>query len=228
MVSFELLRHYIFINPIDINSDIHQSEYLTTIKKEHNKYYVNNEKITYWNYNEIASLLKDYDTVLYDLFMQLNTNYAALLADIGRYVILYFYGGIYSDLKCMSNKKMIDFLGEMKKEGVLFIAESHPTGVRLIRNGNIISLYKKHQLLDDTLQYIKHALIEEKKQNTKGPEKVWQVGSKIYIDLFTKNRSETVINIPLLKEGYIIWNASIHSSRIAKWQSTVEYLFKQS
>lgn len=226
MTHFELLRHYIFINPNDINSDINMCGILNKTKKEHRKYYVNNEKIIYWGYNDIAILLKKYDTLLYDLFLQLNVQYAALLADIGRYLILYFYGGVYSDLKCISTKKMINFLVEMKSKGVRLIGESHPNNLKNIRNTNIISLCERHELLHDTLQKIKYALVDAKKNKIKGPREMWIIGSKTYIDLFKESELESVINTPLLAAGYIVHDPEIYSSRIAKWQSTFEYLFK--
>lgn len=226
MSQFELIRHYIFINPNNINSDIHKCDFLKKIKKEHAKYYINNEKVIYWDYADIKVLLKRYDILLYELFVQLNVKYAALLADIGRYVILYFYGGVYSDLKCISNKKMISFLERMKNRGIVFVGESHPVNPIRVRNGNIISLCERHKLLHDTLQNIKYALLDARKNNVKGPKNIWRIGSLIYIDLFKVNKLESVVHIPLIEEGYIIFDAEIYSSRIVKWQSTFECLFK--
>ena len=94
------LRHYIFIDPYDINSNNENNEKFQSIKKIHSENYTDGEKILYYNYEDIKNLLEKYDIELYNLYIKINYKYAALLADIGRYIILYNYGGIYHDLKC--------------------------------------------------------------------------------------------------------------------------------
>lgn len=100
-----LLRHYIYINVFNILGDINNDTILNDIKKIHEQNYTNGEIIKYYGYNDIVNLLNNYDIELSKLFLELNCNYPALLADIGRLIILYTYGGIYHDLKCISNKK---------------------------------------------------------------------------------------------------------------------------
>ena len=225
MTKLELLRHYIFIDPSNINADIHECELLNEIKNEYYKHYINDEKIIYWSYYDIANLLKQYDSVLHSLFLQLNVQYPALLADIGRYVILYFYGGVYGDLKCISNKEMIIFLKKMLSKGIELIGETHPKHTHRVRNTNIIALCKEHELLNETLQSVKYALLDARKNNLEGPNNVWHIGSKIYIDLFQKHKGSRVIDVPLQVEGYLLFDGNIYSSRINKWQSTYEPLF---
>lgn len=100
-----LLRHYIFIDSCELFHDINNNSTFNNIKKIHSKNYTNGEIVKYYGYNDIVYLLNNYDKELCKLFLDINCNYPALLADIGRLIILYTYGGIYHDLKCMSNKK---------------------------------------------------------------------------------------------------------------------------
>ena len=123
--DIKLLRHYIFINPNDVFGNINNDIILNDIKKIHKKNYTNCEILKYYGYIDIVNLLKNYDNELCKLFLKLNYNYPALLADIGRLIILYNYGGIYHDLKCMSNQKMINYLNSVSSKTKL-IAEEHP------------------------------------------------------------------------------------------------------
>jgi len=117
----KLQRHYIFIDPNNINDNLKDNLILNEIKKIHINHYTNNEIITYWSYNDIVNLLFKYDVELCKLFKCLNYNYPAFLADIGRYIILFYYGGIYHDLKCISNKKIINYL-DTTSNNITFIA----------------------------------------------------------------------------------------------------------
>lgn len=80
--NIKLLRHYIFINPYNILGDINNDVILNDIKKIHKQNYTNFDIVKYYGYNDIVNLLNDYDNELSNLFLKLNYNYPALLADI--------------------------------------------------------------------------------------------------------------------------------------------------
>lgn len=220
-----LLRHYIFINPNDILSDIHNDVILNNIKKIHKENYTNCEIVKYYGYSDIVNLLNNYDDELSKLFLELNCNYPALLADIGRLIILYTYGGIYHDLKCMSNKKMIDYLNSVSSE-IELIGEEHPIQEHRVRNTNIVALHKNSNFIKLILEKIKKKLENEK--DAFGHKKVFDIGSRIYINQFLKNTNHLPIYKYPFQNTYMLkFNREIYSKNIKKWQSTDEYIFKK-
>ncbi len=219
-----LLRHYIFINPNDVLSDINNNNILNDIKKIHKKNYTNYEIIKYYGYNDIVNLLNNYDNELCNLFLELNVNYPALLADIGRLIILYTYGGIYHDLKCMSNKNMIDYLNSVSSE-IELICEEHPTHKDRVRNTNIIALHKNSHFIKSVLEKIKKKLKKEK--DAFGYQEAFNIGSGIYINDFLKNESQFIYKYPFVKTNMITFSSNIYLKNIKKWQNTNEYIFKK-
>lgn len=216
----KIIRHYIYINSNDIyntNDKIQMS-----IKNIHKKNC--NIEIKYYNYFDIINLLEKYDNELCLLFKKINKNYPALLSDIGRLVILYYYGGIYHDLKFISNNELDDFLKNIKKE-VIFIAEEHPIEKERIRNGNIIVLEKYNKLLDIVLKKIKKELMKGIEKKYFGSKKMFYIGSYIYIDEFMKKNNNKYIKLPFFKNKLINYNNSINRKIKNKWQKTNEYIF---
>lgn len=226
-INLKLIRHYIFINPNNINEPLNNNIILNQIKQIHNKYYLNNEIIKYWGYNDIANLLKNYDNELYQLFLSLNPNYPALLTDIGKYIILYYYEGIYHDLKMISKKNINNYINYQKSNNINIIGEEHPTLKFRVRSGNIISLKINNPFFNIVLQNIKKELIIAKDQKYKGPDHVFNIGSDIYINEFNNFllKNNNIIKYPLEEKGLILYNIDIYSKNIKKWQETDEYLF---
>ena len=222
-MALHKLRHYIFIDPKNIHSHINESKLLEHIKCIHHKQYINGEIVKYYGYNDIGKLLKKFDKQLYELFVQLNYNYPALLADIGRYVILYYYGGIYHDLKFMSNKKLIDYLENISTD-IELICEEHPLETHRIRNGNIISLKKKHNYFAKILNKIKSKLIVS--NNAYGPNVMYEIGSGLYIDEFKKNKCKNIIKVPFLNKNMIVCDNYIYGKNTKTWQNTYEAIFR--
>ena len=68
-------------------------------------------------------LLFKFDKSLYNIVI--NIKYPALIADIGRFIILYYYGGVYLDLKFIITDKFINFINNEIIE-IDFIADKHP------------------------------------------------------------------------------------------------------
>lgn len=220
------LRHYIYINQKNIYEDLNNNEMLKSIKLIHNSNYNSGEIVKYYGYNDIATLLKNFDEELYDLFLQINYNYPALLADLGRMIILYNYGGVYHDLKCMSNKNMINYLTNLS-EDIELIGEEHPRPdlSYRVRTTNIIALKPKSMFLYNILQKMKTSLINSK--DAVGGKSVFNIGSKIYIDEFTKNKNVNIYKYPFVKNNMIIFHMGIYSKREFKWQCTEESIFRK-
>jgi hypothetical protein len=219
-----LLRHYIFINPLNILSDINDDITLNDIKKIHKKNYINGEIVRYYGYNDIVNLLNNFDKELCNLFTELNCNYPALLADIGRLIILYNYGGIYHDLKCISNKKMIDYLKSVSSE-IELIGEEHPTEKHRVRIGNIVALHKHSNFIASVLEKIKKKL--ENQKDAFGSKKVFEIGSGTYIQEFLDNTNTCIYKYPFQNTHMLHFDLKIYSKNIKKWQSTEDYIFKK-
>ena len=220
-----IVINYIYINASDVRADINLDPVLNEIKEIHSANYVNGEIIKYWGYNDILKLLVTYDKELADLFLLINHNYPALLADLGRYIILYYYGGIYHDLRCLSKPSLLVYISSLPSN-VTFIGEADPAkGHKVVRNGNIISLVLRHPLLLKVLQNIKTALQIAKQNNSKGSLNMFIIGSRSYINEFHMFQSSDVIKCPLARKGYIHFNSVIYTKKSRCWQSTNQYIF---
>jgi len=220
--NYILLRHYIFIDPLDILKDITNNTTLNYIKKIHKQNYTNGEIIKYYGYNDIVYLLDNYDKELCKLFLTINHNYPALLADIGRLIILYNYGGVYHDLKFMSNKKMIDYLQSVSPK-IELISEEHPTQKHRVRNGNIVALKKHSNFIASVLEKIKTKIQNEK--DAFGHTKMFEICSGIYINEILNNINICIYKYPFQNECMLKFDHNIYSKRKA-WQDTNEYIFK--
>jgi len=212
-------RHYIFIDPTNIHDDINDNGVLNDIKSIHKKHYVNNEVLRYYSYTDIALLLKDFNEELFNLYKQLNYNYAALLADIGRYIILYNYGGIYHDLKYMSTKKMVDYLYTIPND-IQFIAEEHPVENYRVRNTNIVALKKNAYFFLNVLDKITIKL--KNSHDAHGPNAMFEIGSGIYIE-----ECKNQIKYPFFNTQMLIFDEYIYMKNIKRWQATFEPIFRK-
>lgn len=219
------LRHYIFIDPNDIFSNNNENVVLNEIKEIHKKNYLNGEIIKYYNYNDIIILLDNYDKELCDLFKKINTNYPALLSDIGRLIILYNYGGVYHDLKFMSNNKMISYLNTVLPE-IEVICDEHPFHKNRVRIGNIIALQIKSKFLNMILQKIKEKLLQP--NNYYGPQDMFNISSGTYIIEFENYQDKNVYKYPLQNMEMLFYDNDIYFKNIKKWQNTKEYIFTKN
>ena len=222
------LRHYIFINPHNVNLRKHKK--LDFIKRIHLRNYNKKiEKIKYWFYNDILELLKDYDEELAFLFSKINKMYPALLADIGRYIILYKFGGVYLDLKFIAKNNIykLFFLTKKLRKNIEVIGWKHPRENRT-RNGFIIALTKNNQFFHDVLQNIKKKLLEAKKENkTIIPSTMFDIGSRSYINLFSNYENKKKVAKLQLNGKIIKKNKFIYKLNFVRWQNTHQKLFEE-
>lgn len=216
-------RHYIYINPNNLNEKVSD-----IIKNIHNDNYINqNVNIKYHYYYEIYQLLQEYDTELSELFLKINTNYAALLADIGRYIILYNYGGVYHDLKCMSNNKINKYITKNYNNGKTFIAQQHAIETHRIRNTNIIVLERYHVFINEILQRLKNNLKEAKIEKHYGSKAMIKIGSGTYISGYKEYKTNNIFsNITHeFYDEFINRSSIIYNTRFKKWQNIEEPIF---
>ena len=220
-----LSRNYIFIDPSDLYGDIYDNKSFIEIKNYHSKLYENNEKIKYWKYTDILFLLYHYDFELAKLFLKININYPALLADIGRIVILYYFGGVYHDLKFTSNKNLLTLLNKNKGK-IKFISESFiKNNTLFIRNSNMISMDIKLKILDDILKIYKQNLLINYNDKSFGSASMWNLGSKTYINYIKISKSKDIIQNNLSKNEFINYIPFLKTYNKKTWQTTNDYLF---
>ena len=218
--KIKLLRHYIFINPYDLEEDMNKNETFIYIKKKYDKKYVNKEIVKYYSYNDIKELAKNFDSKLYNLFIKINPIYPALLADIGRILILYNYGGVYHDLKFFSTKKLSNYLNYTKSK---FFVDSRYNNK--IRNSNIIVLERNNIYLKEILQLMTQKLTKLYEKNIlDGRKYVYFVGSVSFFEIVKKYDK----NITKLFKEFIERDNEIYFKNIVKWQDTHEKLFLEN
>lgn len=218
--------NYIFINPKNARESIIENKTFLSIKKYHDRWYskFNQHKVKYWSYNDIAELLSGYDADLRDLYLRVNPYYASLLSDIGRFIILYKYGGIYHDLKFLPKNRFYKKLDLLKNDFAI-IGEQHPKQPHRIRSGNIISYYPGDIFFASILDSIKSELSIAKKNQEKGSVRMFAIGSGIYIDHFDKIKEirndlrKVKLTWTLLK-----YSKKIYKSNITKWQNIDEII----
>lgn len=224
------LRHYIYIDSDNVHEDLGESETLERIKQLHRKHLVNGEDVVYWSYDAIAGLLKTYDEELYDLYIEINTNYPALLADIGRMIILYTYGGIYSDLKYVSTHIMHNEIPGLIDAGIEVVGETPPKSrfLHRVRNTNILATTKQHIVFADTLSELKKRLHKAKKDKAFGAEVMYKIGTGSYTYAFFRHleNDTTMVTNKMQWNRLVRQIKGIHNMRSRIWQSTSEYIFK--
>ena len=166
--------------------------------------------------------MERFDIELQKLFLQLNPNYPALLAAIGRLVILYYYGGIYHDLKCVSTKALDEYLVTVAE--LELICEEHPKDTHRVRNTNIVALKLHSPFIATVLQKIKAKLLVSK--SAYGPDKMFHIDSLIFISEFAHNKNNTIIKYPFINTNMILFINDIYKKRLTRWQRTYESIFK--
>lgn len=141
-------------------------------------------------------------------------------------MILYYFGGVYHDLKFVSGMSLIEYLNKVSDD-VVFIGEEHPEYTHRVRNGNIVSLEVTCKFLHFVLQAVKTRLIAAKIQNHRGPSAMFNIASGAYIDEFKNQMNDHIIKSPLTKWNLVVFSDLIYRRNLKSWQNTDQYIFKQ-
>jgi len=121
---------------------------------------------------------------------------------------------------------MIHYLEDIQKN-ITFIGEEHPQENHRVRNTNIISLIINHPILGTVLDNIKEKLIIAKKNNHSGPQQMFHIGSGTYIRELKIQENNDIIKYSFQNNDLIIWDSTIYSKNIKRWQHTYELLFSK-
>jgi hypothetical protein len=221
-----LQLHYIFINPYNLREVPADNPTFLVIRDEHRRYYdkINELRVTYWSYQDIAVLLDSYDKGLYALYLQINPRYAALLSDIGRFIILYNHGGVYHDLKFIAKPKFLKALKRWPNQYSL-IGEQHPKHNERVRSGNLISFKRYLPFFEIVLQSIKERLLEVQRNNLSGSKLMFELGSGLYIQLFAEyEKKKADFTKMRLDCRYLKYSKTIYKANIVKWQGVEEQI----
>lgn len=219
----EMLRHYIYIDSDSPHEDIDASATLDRIKQIHRDNMLCGETVIYWSYDDISVLLKEYDEGLYQLFMSINTELPALLADIGRCIILYTHGGVYNDLKFMTTKKMTIYLNDCISNNIELVADIPPykRNQRTVRNSNMVALSKEHLVFDCALQEYKRLLSIAGEKKWFSRKHLWAIGTKSYVNCFFKHaKSHGVTKVNMQWGRLVLRSGEIYRMRSRAWLKT--------
>ena len=224
-----MFRHYIYINPSNLEERVPP-----LIKWIHLEFYKSNEIIRYYHYDSISQLLSEYDRELHELYLEINPIHASLLSDIGRFIILYLFGGVYHDLKMVSSDEIIPFLRKQYLNKKYLILEKHPVlidDIDRFRLTNIVSLKPGHPFMHKMLQDLKVRLQETKRNGLEGPFTIFQLAIGLASANYQNEKenssmkeSKSEITILSLK-SFIFLCDEIYDIRISKWQETFDPVF---
>ena len=64
-------------------------------------------------------------------------------------------------------------------------------------------------------------------RNAFGPNKVFENGSKIYIQQFLENTNKHIYKFPFQNSNMITFNNNIYLQNVKRWQTTYEYIFQK-
>lgn len=212
--------HYIFIDSNNIESDINENENLEKIKYLHLRHYLNykNVLVHYYGYNDIMKLLLKFDKSLYNIAININIKYPALIADIGRFIILYYYGGVYLDLKFIITDKFINFINNEIID-IDFIADNHPW-LNQLRLGCISSFKLNDKFIKNILKKTKESLYYCFMNDLFGSTEMYRIVNESYKNIFNEYLNNRIIKKNYTKLKFIINNRKKVNKKLVRWQKT--------
>lgn len=171
------LHHILFI--FDSTKNVETTEY--NIIKNYIDTHCNDLTYNFWTYEKAMSFIKDNYPFFVDI-MQIHTNYPIIKCDFFRYLLMYHFGGVYTDLDFLPIRSFQTFLEYLNSGKINYRSEFHskPTIIlseewldsmtltKSLHNGILISLQPKHpfwlQLLHEIYNevIIKNTIISKK------------------------------------------------------------------
>jgi mannosyltransferase OCH1-like enzyme len=151
--------------------------YIESVKK-HNKEFI----YILWDDQSLQELAKKYSNECYDVYMNYTIMHQKI--DLGRYLALYFYGGISIDMDIYCNINLSTIYEKINKKYEIVVSELLPTSLfyylyngstTIINNAVIISLQSKSIILQDLINKILKKTCNKDEssffciQNTTGP-----------------------------------------------------------
>lgn len=168
-----MIVHYIYINRHDKFDPTIPDKVLKLAKEYQNIEPSMNVMIH--NFHDIHTMLEEYDSELARLFSYIDPDFGACMADIGRILCMYRYGGIYHDahLRFKSSSALRKIRKLLNKADIIF--EIHPLKNKaakfLTRNTNMISRKPGLVFFDAVLQKQKNNLARMAKEITESKSK---------------------------------------------------------
>jgi hypothetical protein len=214
--------HYIFIDSNNKDGNENENENFKKIKDLHSRHYskssYKNVSVNYYSYNDIMKLLLKFDKTLYNIAININIKYPALIADIGRFIILYYYGGVYLDLKFIITEKFINFINNEITD-VDFIAEEHPW-LNYLRLGCISSFKLNDKFIKNILGKIKESLYYCFMNNLSGSTEMYRIVNLNYNNIFNEYSNSKIIKKNYTNLKFIINNREKVNKKLVRWQDT--------
>lgn len=187
--GYKIPLYYIFVDKLNRTNTV-LPEYLQTMFSDVSDHFFGEVEIIVHNYITLQLLFDEFDPEMARYFSLINPMYAALLSDIGRYLLLYLYGGIYHDTKMRFEdlKEIIKFSELCEPQQQYLILEIHPTIQQRIRNSNMIACRRGSRFLFTVMEMTK---IDLRKMVLGGeiPNKYSGFGRSMMIDLIKDKSS---------------------------------------
>jgi len=204
--------NYIWINSNNIHVNINECEYLNCIRKHHKYIYKNREiDIKYWNWNSILPLIKRYDYDLYILCTQINPAHSTLLADISRFIILYFNPGVYIDSDFILTEWFDNFI-ENIPDNIQFVSKGTHCGSKAMVSGLYTSV-KHAEIIKLFLERVKTRLLAIKKRG-----QLYSVNLLNHIITTNLRELFTLGNVDREKNIYLEWPHEPHKQTPIKFE----------
>lgn len=149
-----LYYHQIHFDFINTNTPLHNE---TIIIDKYTKKNFPNIEYTLWNLIDAKKFVDQYYPIFNTIFSY-DTNFNIIKCDFFRYLLMYHFGGIYTDLDFISIRPFDDFLELLKKKHISFYPNdindpsiilsdewlNSSSFTNTLHNGILISLKKKH------------------------------------------------------------------------------------
>ena len=129
----------------------------STIIESHIKENCSNLQYRFWDFKDACEFVKVHYP-MFTNFMELETNYPIIKCDFFRYLLMYHFGGVYTDLDFISIRPFDNFIKLLKENKInyfpntitnpaIFLSEewlNSSTFTNTLHNGILISLQSKH------------------------------------------------------------------------------------
>lgn len=147
---------YIYIDPVDKHSSV-LPPHVNALLADINRLLQHRVEVHVYTYNSLLPLVQRFDAQLGKYFEMLNPKYGAMLANIGRAVLLHEHGGIYHDIRSrMASARSLDaFISTCAMpHNYSLIFEMNPEHRGRIQLTNMVGCRKHSRLLQGYLQAI--------------------------------------------------------------------------
>lgn len=198
MNNNNLFFHHVYF---DFSNTKHvQSNDYKIVKEYIEKHLSSNIQYKFWTLNDAMDLINKYYPYLSNFFSN-SQSFQIVKCDIFRYILMYHYGGIYSDLDFICIEPIQTLLDKIKNKGLMTTYQSEmPSTIILseewknsttltntLHNGILISIIPQHPFWLKLINEIYNELVIKKTQILSQDDVFLLTGTKKLFSFFQKN-----------------------------------------